>query len=75
MESENKSKIDQVMADIEDPHHATRFPDGTTQQCRDYLTTIWRMQDANGFRTINNPNWYKPAPLKAKADLLRKQGV
>lgn len=31
---------------------------------RAYLTKVWSLQDANGFRTINNPPWYKPEARK-----------
>lgn len=37
-----------------------KFKDGTTRQTREYLTRIWRIQDAKGLPSFNNPDWYKP---------------
>jgi hypothetical protein len=54
------SRVDRVIADIGNPKSSERYPDGTTEQSRKLLSTIWRMQDANGFHGVNNPSWYKP---------------
>ena len=38
--------------------YGKRYPDGTTDYARDYLTRIWRIQDSKNFKSINNPDWY-----------------
>lgn len=53
------TKVDHVMAEIEAPKRIERFADGTTQQVRDYLTRVWRVQDASGLKGFNSPEWYK----------------